>query len=553
MIVNLTVHPPNEEPRSFEFHRSEISVGAGSKNDLVVASDNQNVRILNLVASGSGVRVTSLSEGEVIRVMLPTDTEPRAPEPELLLPVGSRILVGETATEILIGRVRRPETVTFQRLLVFPRSGPDEFLAGLPAETKEQTLQLAYRVAGQPSPRQFTAELRASLGAILGDALLGAQLVLPSDDDEPWAVPSVFGTGDIGFTIESLGIGRGELNTMLRHSEVVVCRLRGSELVLVPYVAGTRVRAVVAVSLQGDIANAMMQVEDFLIAARPLVESFVTRFARIAEVAAIEEENRYFKDRQRRHYLFKELASESVPMRRLHRNLSDLVSSTAPVLLAGEAGTGKELLARALHHLGPRAGGILVPQHCSALEEDALDFELFGYARRGDRTSVVSRRGVFELADGGTVFLDEIHALSPRLQMKIHRMLVEGEVFRIGESFARSVDLRVVASTHLDLMQLADEGRFRRDLAILFTRHVLDVPPLRDRREDIAPLVRTFVAKWARRYRKSVENVDPETLGWLQRLRWPGNVRELLTVIERAVLKADPDQLTLRREDFELT
>ncbi|MFT6399511.1 MAG: transcriptional regulator with GAF, ATPase, and Fis domain [Bradymonadia bacterium] len=440
----------------------------------------------------------------------------------------------------------------FQRLLVFPRTGPDEFLPGLPAATKDQALQLAYRVAGQPSARTFASELEASLAAILGSDLLGVQLVLPSDDDEPWAVPNVVGTGDTALTIESLGIGRGELNVMLRHSEVVVCTLKESELVLVPYAAGTRVRALIALCVRGDVANAMMKVEDFLIAARPLVESFVTRFARIAEVAAIEEENRYFKDRQRRHYLFKELASESVSMRRLHRDLSGLVSSTAPVLLAGEAGTGKELLARALHHLGPRAGGILVPQHCSALEEDALDFELFGYARRGDGTAVASRRGVFELADGGTVFLDEIHALSPRLQMKMHRMLVEGEVFRIGESFARSVDLRIVASTHLDLMQLADEGKFRRDLAILFTRHVLDVPPLRDRREDIAPLVRTFVAKWARRYRKSVENVDPETLGWLQRLRWPGNVRELLTVIERAVLTADPDQLTLRREDFEL-
>jgi transcriptional regulator with PAS, ATPase and Fis domain len=194
----------------------------------------------------------------------------------------------------------------------------------------------------------------------------------------------------------------------------------------------------------------------------------------------------------------------------------------------------------------------MVSQHCAALEEDALDFEIFGYARRGDGTSVASRRGVFELADGGTVFLDEVHALSPRLQMKVHRMLIEGEVFRIGESFARSVDLRVVASTHLDLMQLADEGRFRRDLAILLARNVLDVPALRDRREDIAPLVKSFVAKWSRRYRKSVENVDPDTLAWLQKLRWPGNVRELLTVIERAVLQAGPDQLTLQRTDFEL-
>ena len=552
MIVNLTVQPPEGEPRSFEFHRAHITVGAGSKNDLVIASPNEVVRILELDASGSGVRVTSQNTDEPIRVLLPDTAETREPDPELLLPVGSRILVGEVPTAILIDRVRRPEMVQSHAVLPFARSTPEEFVASLPSAVKDRALRLSYALAGQNSPQRYVAELEAALTEV-ADANIGSvELVLPSDDEDGWASPSIFGAGDPALSLASLGVGSGELHRLLSRSEIVRSTLRGAEVLLVPYAAGSRLRALVALRFQGTPEATFAAVEDLLIAARPLIESFASRFARIAEVAALEEENRYFKDRQRRHYLFKELASDSVAMRRLHRNLGTLVSTTAPVLLAGEAGTGKELLARALHHLGPRAGGIMVSQHCSALEEDALDFELFGYARRGDGTSVASRRGVFELADGGTVFLDEVHALSPRLQMKVHRMLVEGEVFRIGESFARSVDLRVVASTHLDLMQLADEGRFRRDLAILLDRNVLEVPALRDRREDIAPLVKTFVAKWARRYRKSVENVDPDTLAWLQKLRWPGNVRELLTVIERAVLQAGSDQLTLKREDFEL-
>lgn len=552
MIVNLTVHRPDGGPRSFEFRRDRITVGAGSKNDLVIASPNEIVRILEISASGSGVRVTSTADEEVIRVVLPDSETPREPDPELLLPVGSKILVGDGPTEILIDRLRRPDVVQSRAIAEFDRTTPEAFLRELPVEIRDRVIRLAYDVAGLSSPARFAAQLESAFSGLSEAGLTGLQLALPANDADGWTMPAVFGTGDPALPLESLDLATGELSRLLSRSRIVAASLRGRELLLVPYIGGTRVRAILALRFSGTADAAAWASEDLLVAVRPLVDAFAAGYVRSVEVAALEEENRYFKDRQRRHYLFKEIASESVAMRRLHRDLGELVSKAAPVLLAGEAGTGKELLARALHHLGPRAGGIMVSQHCAALDEDALDFELFGYARRGDGTSVASRRGVFELADGGTLFLDEIHALSPRLQMKVHRMLVEGEVFRIGESFARSVDLRVVASTHLDLMKLADEGRFRRDLAILLGRHVLEVPPLRDRREDIEPLVRTFVTKWSRRYRKSVENVDPETLGWLQKLRWPGNVRELLTVLERAVLQAEPDQITLRRADFEL-
>lgn len=158
---------------------------------------------------------------------------------------------------------------------------------------------------------------------------------------------------------------------------------------------------------------------------------------------------------------------------------------------------------------------------------------------------------MLELADRGTVFLEEVHALSPRLQMKLHRVIAEGEIFRIGEARARDVDVRIVVATHLDIMSLADAGTFRRDLAIALTRNELHVPSLRERREDIAPLIRIFVQSFAKRYRRSARHVEPQTLAWLQGLQWPGNVRELQTAIESAMLQVSPDKLQLERSDFE--
>ena len=554
MIVNLTVTAPDGAARAFEFRRARIQVGAGSKNDLIIQSRREAVRILALHASGSGCRVTPLSEDEPIDVFLPGESTAREPDESLILPVGSRIRGGsDLTTEIRIDSLRRSSAVRVETLGDLSMTAPSDFVPELPSGVATECLLLAYEIADEDDPSRFAAQVKSYLeGRVPHGTLVSCQVVLPSRESQRWESFRVFGSAAGALPVESIGIERSDIHASLCQSRIVVCSQQKDDVVLVPICVGSRLQALLALRVDTEAGPAVDTLLPGLLSLRPLVAAYADRYDRIAEFAAMEEENRYFRDRQRRHYLFKDLVTQSASMRRLHRELGGLVSLDAPALLTGEAGTGKELLARALHHLGGRAGAIMISQHCGALDEDALDFELFGYARRGEGASVASRRGIFELADGGTVFLDEIHALSPRLQLKLHRMLLEGEVFRIGESLARSVDVRVVASTHLDLMQLADEGRFRRDLAILLSKHVLNVPPLRDRREDLAPLVTTFVRQFARRYRKQVESVDPTTLAWMQKLRWPGNVRELLTVIERAVLRAEPDQIVLGRADFEL-
>lgn len=550
MIVQLRVLRPSGEERAFEFRRETIRVGAGSRNDLVLHSDHEVVQLLRIDASASGVRVTVLSDVDTVRVLPPGADAPRTVEPDLILPAGTRVLVGEHApVEIVIDGFRRDAAVSWDALGELRAGSPRAIARELDDDARREVLALSYMILERDQPDALLDEVNTYLTR--GDsAVTGIQIALPAGEDGGWDRFQLFGVGEAWGALEAADIGRGALRTELSQGRIVGLSDGSVELLLVPVASNTRLDALLVMRVDGAPREALTSVRAHLRALHPVLLAFARRHQRDVRIVQLEEENRYFRERQRRHYLFKELVTESASMRRLHRRLGELVGSDAPVLLTGEAGTGKELLARALHHLGGRAAGMLVSQHCGTLDEEQLDFQLFGSGSGAGH--VGARRGVFELAHGGTVFLDEVHALSPRLQARLHRLIVDGDVFRIGDSVARPVDVRIVAATHMDLSALAAEGRFRRDLAERFAVNALHLPPLRDRREDLGPLINTFLRQFAQRYRKNVTSVTPETMDWLVKLRWPGNVRELLTVIERAVLQAAPHQTELGREDFEL-
>jgi transcriptional regulator with GAF, ATPase, and Fis domain len=255
------------------------------------------------------------------------------------------------------------------------------------------------------------------------------------------------------------------------------------------------------------------------------------------------EENRYFRERERRHYLFKELICESAAMRAVYDAVNKRVDGDSPVLITGEAGTGKELIARALHHLSHRKQGMLISLHCGSLDEGLLDFELFGCVASELAGAVASRQGIFELARDGTVFLDEVDLLSPLMQGKLVRMLKEREVRRLGDAVGRSVNARLIASTHRDLQQLVDEGRLRHEFYLALRGHVLEVPPLRARKEDVLPLARTFLRRFAHRYGARCRGFDEPLVQWMVAYEWPGNVRELQTFVEAVVLKCQEAEI----------
>jgi transcriptional regulator with GAF, ATPase, and Fis domain len=219
-------------------------------------------------------------------------------------------------------------------------------------------------------------------------------------------------------------------------------------------------------------------------------------------------------------------------------------ASVASVLLLGETGTGKELIATALHELGPRGSGPLVRVNCGALSESLLESELFGHVAGAFTGAVGNRTGRFESAHMGTIFLDEINSTSSVLQVKLLRVLQEKEFERVGDTRTLRVDVRVVSASNLDLYREVSEGRFRADLFWRLNVMPIQLPPLRNRREDIPLLVDHFLNLYNRLNQRNVVSVSPAAMEALRSYSWPGNVRELQNYIERAVILADGRELT---------
>jgi PAS domain S-box-containing protein len=240
-----------------------------------------------------------------------------------------------------------------------------------------------------------------------------------------------------------------------------------------------------------------------------------------------------------------DFVTRSPAMRRVLEIFPRVAASDCTVLVEGETGTGKELLARALHHAGPRRAGSFVAVNCAALPETLLESELFGYKAGAFTGAHRDKPGRFALAEGGTLFLDEIGDMSPGLQVKLLRVLQDGTYDVVGGTRTERADVRVIAATHRDLARRVEEGAFRADLYYRVNVFRIAIPPLRERREDIPLLVDHFVARLNRLRGRSVQGVHPEVLGLLMACEFPGNVRELENVLEHAFVLCEGDRLEL--------
>jgi transcriptional regulator with GAF, ATPase, and Fis domain len=239
------------------------------------------------------------------------------------------------------------------------------------------------------------------------------------------------------------------------------------------------------------------------------------------------------------------IIGNSPAMQEVYRVTRRVAGSNASVLVLGETGVGKELIAGAIHRLSHRSGGPFVRVNCGALSESLLESELFGHVRGAFTGAVANRTGRFEAAHGGTVFLDEINSTSLTLQVKLLRVLQEKEFERVGDTSTLSTDARIVAASNRDLMQEVREERFREDLYWRLNVVPIEIPPLRRRREDVPALVSFFLEYYNEVNDRYVVHIGPGAMEAMQDYHWPGNVRELQNYIERAVVMAETDELTV--------
>jgi DNA-binding NtrC family response regulator len=257
------------------------------------------------------------------------------------------------------------------------------------------------------------------------------------------------------------------------------------------------------------------------------------------------EENVQLKRALKQRYNFENIVGKSEPMLKIFDLVAQVANSRSTVLLQGESGTGKEIIAKALHLNSPRRDRPFVPVNTGSMPTDLLESTLFGHVKGAFTSAIASKKGLFEIADRGTLFLDEIATMSLETQAKILRVLQDRRFMHLGGIQEIQVDVRIIAATNIDLRQLVREGRFREDLFYRLNVIMIDLPPLRQRREDVPLLVQFFLKKYAEENDRPVRRITPEALRPLMSYAWPGNVRELENVIERAVVLSSGTDITI--------
>jgi two-component system response regulator HydG len=325
-------------------------------------------------------------------------------------------------------------------------------------------------------------------------------------------------------------------------------RMGGLQLLKAAKMLSPETEVIVMTAYEVEVETAVEAMKDgaYHFIRKPLKRpEILLNIARALEKQALLVENRSFREQLEVEYHFSNIIGKSPIMRELVTKVEQAAPSTANVLILGESGTGKEVFANAIHAASPRAGKPLIKVSCAALPDPLLESELFGY-EKGAFTGAANRKpGRFELADGGTLFLDEIGEMPKHLQVKLLRVLQDGEFERLGGTKTIRVDIRLIAATNKDLAREVEAVNFREDLFYRLNVITLKLPPLRERREDIPLLVDYFLKKYSEKNGKSIRGISREAMNTLEVYDWPGNVRELENAIEQAVVLAQSDIIGL--------
>ncbi|MDQ5832028.1 MAG: sigma-54 dependent transcriptional regulator, partial [Actinomycetota bacterium] len=347
-----------------------------------------------------------------------------------------------------------------------------------------------------------------------------------------------------GFTTEAAADGEDALQRITAFrpsiiiSDLVMPRMGGLELLRALKDEGGDL-TVVILTAQGTVETAVEAIKegayDYL--TKPIEpQRLKILLDKIVERQDTRREVKVLRRQLRDHGTFGQMIGNSAQMRKVYQVVEQAAPTSASVLIWGESGTGKELVAQTIHQLSPRAQMPFVPINCAAIPETLLESEIFGHEKGAFTGASDRREGCFELADRGTLFLDEIAEMTPATQVKLLRVLQEQKFRRLGGRAEQSVDVRILAATNANPSEAVKSGKLREDLYYRLNVFSIELPPLRQRKEDLSLLIQSFLAEFNARNRRSVSAVDPAAMRILEQYNWPGNVREVRNVIERAVI-----------------
>jgi len=363
-----------------------------------------------------------------------------------------------------------------------------------------------------------------------------------------------------GYEIEGAANGEAGLNKISNAAfDHVLCDIRmpqmdGLEFLRESQKAGAEA-PVIMMSAYGTVDTAIeaMKLGAYDYISKPFKpDEIILTLKKAEERERLRKENELLRRQVKKEYSFENIVSKNEGMNKIFEIIRKVAPYKSTILITGESGTGKELVAKAIHYNSDRSKMFFVPVNCGAIPETLLESELFGHIKGAFTDAIRTKKGLFEEADEGTIFLDEIGELPAQLQVKLLRVLQDGEIRRVGESKSIQINVRIIAATVKDLAREVNEGRFRDDLFYRLNVLHLYIPPLRERKEDIPILIQHFINKHNQSLNKNIKEVDSKALELLMNYKWSGNVRELENTIERAVVLTDGEKIELDNLPFEI-
>ncbi|OGP52548.1 MAG: histidine kinase [Deltaproteobacteria bacterium RBG_13_52_11] len=378
-----------------------------------------------------------------------------------------------------------------------------------------------------------------------------ARRVLVIDDEENLRHYLQMVLGEAGYNVETAQDGEEALEKMQHHSwDIILCDIRMPKMDGMAFLKEVKAQrlegTIIMMSAYGTIDTAVeaMKIGAYDYISKPFnVDEIVLTIKKAEERERLREENIRLKEEVQRDYGLENIVAQSEAMRKIFELIKKVARYKSSVLITGESGTGKELVARAIHYYSDSKDKPLISVNCGAIPENLLESEFFGHVKGAFTDAIRSKKGLFEMAHQGTMFLDEVGELPLSLQVKLLRVLQDGEIRRVGDTTSSKVDVSLIAATAKDLATEVKNGTFREDLYYRLNVLPIHLPPLRERKEDIPPLIDHFVGLYNRKLGLRIKGVSKEAMGQFLQYPWPGNVRELENIIERGIILAEKDTI----------